>query len=434
MNLLKNGSILVLFLLFCSFCFSYEPDEFLAKKTHLLEENEVPENIVTITKGDEEFYVVQITKDGETAGYIALQKSSPVIIEGEVKNKQLIQTAEFIVEYQGFKSEVRDNPALIWFIVNWGEVSTISSKISNEELELDLIRDTLNSATGNEIIGKMESKLLSIKTALEVLKKKMSSTDTLEGSFLTQPSVGGGVDLKNAVIECYSYLEQLHSLGLEYEALQQQLAIAIANNPKIDRETKQQLNKTADLPEQFSKIEKWFTSAQNMQLEKRMNSILQNASQSSSNYAKYVDSRLKRDEAFNELYTEREELKRETEYSTLQEAFEQINSEQLRNKWVEQGELNEFIQEWSRAETKFNKGDYLRAIEAAKKAEDSAIKVYTGGLKKEEPVFEFGLFFTGAVLLIVLLIILIIVRNRGKLTEFILGSEGEERVEFNDWV
>lgn len=425
-------------LLFSLFTFgiSYEPDKYLVNETHLLEQDETLENVLTIKHNEEEYYVVQITYKGKTNSYIALKKFEKKIVENEVLNKQLFQTAEFYIEYQEFKSKVRDNPALIWFIVKWGEVSTISNKIANEGLELDLIRSTLESSSGNEIISQMESMLEAIKTTLDVLKNKMSSTDTKEGSFLTSPTAGEEKELKDAIIECYSYLESLHLLNQDYESLQQQLAIAIADDPDLDRETKQQLNKTADLPEEFTEIEKWYNSAQNMQLKKTMENIYFNSSSASSNYAKKIGTRLKRNYTFNVLYGEDPDLKKKTDnkYSSLKEAFDVMQGEELRDLWVEQEKLSEFFQEWKRAEAKFNLGDYDRALEAAGKAKKNAIAVYSAGLIEiDGKQIDYSTLITGVVLIIILITILYIIRNRGKLKSFISGSEEEERVVFNEW-
>ncbi len=427
--------VLCLLVLFFPLFFSYSPDEFLAKETHLLEKGEVPKSIISISKGDNSFYVVRIELEGQTTGYIALNKFKKEVVTNEVLNKQLFQTAEFIEKYQEFKGKVRDNPALIWFIVNWGEVNTIGNKLSNEGLELDLIQSTLKSSSGKSIVSAMESKLETIRINLEVLGKKMNETDTKEGSFLTEPVVGGEKDLKDAVLECYAYLEQLQNLTLEYETLQQQLAIAIANDPGISAETKKQLNKTANLPDEFSEVEKWFTSAQGMQLKKTMESIYLNASKDSSDNAKHISTRLKRERAFNAIYGSDSDFKKKTggKYSSLKEAFDQINSEQVRDYWAEQEKLSELIGEWNAAEHKFGIGDYDRAVTEAKKAKSAAIEVLNGGLKKPDGgVLNTELLFNGMLLIIILLIILIIVRNREKLVRFFGGSE-EEEVELHDF-
>ncbi len=428
-NLLVFGLLALLILP----AFSYEPEIFIAKETHLLGESELAGNNISIAKGETEYFVVQVTVNSKTTDYIALDKFEKKVIEDQVLNKQLFQTAEFISEYQKFKRDVSDNPALIWFIVNWGEVNTVSNKISNEGLELQLIANELSSSEGLDIVGDMDELLSAIKTTLEVLKNKMSGTDAIEGSFLTSPIVGGGKELKDAVIETTGYLGQLHELNLQYETLQQQLAIAIAGDPDLSIETKQQLNKTANLPDEFQKIEKWWTSTQQMQLAKTMDNIYQNAAASSSTYASHVQNRLKRQETFIELYEENDYLKEKTgnTYSTLRQAFDSMNSEELRDYWVEQDKLSEFIQQWGIAESKFNKGDYDRSLEAANLAKKAAVSVHSAGLVQIEPGPDYGTLITGIALIIILLVILYVIRNRGRLAGFFGGEEQEERVDFD---
>jgi len=428
-NLLVLGLLALLILPACA----YEPEVFIAKETHLLDEGELAGDNISIAKGETEYFVVQITVNNKTTGYIALNKFEKVVIEDQVLNKQLFQTAEFISGYQKFKVDVSENPALIWFIVNWGEVNTISNKIANEELELRLIASELNSSKGLDIVSDMDELLAAIKTNLEVLKNKMSGTDAAEGSFLTSPMVGGGSDLKNSVVEAAGYLEQLHELNLQYETLQQQLAIAIANDPDLSIETKQQLNKTANLPDEFQKIEKWWTSAQQMQLAKSMDNIYQNAAADSSDYAEHIQNRLMRQETFIALYEEDADLKKKTngDYATLRQAFDSMSSEELIDHWAERDKLNEFFQQWNLAESKFNKGDYDRALEAANLAKKAAVSVHKEGLVRIEPGPDYGTAITGIALIIILMVILYVIRNRGRLAGFVSGEEKEERVDFD---
>ena len=436
MNLWRFGAVCLVLLLFLPLFFGYAPDEFIAKETHLLEKGEMPKSIISINKGNDSFFVVRIESEGQTTGYIALQEFKKEVVTNEVLNKQLFQTAEFIEKYQEFKEKVRDNPALIWFIVNWGEVSTIENKLSNEGMELDLIQSTLGSSAGKDIVSKMEEKLGVIRLNLEVLGKKMNATDTKEGSFLTGPVVGGEKKLKESVLDSYALLEQLHNLGLEYESLQQQLAIAIANDPSISAETKKQLNKTADLPDEFAEVEKWFTSAQGMHLKKALESIYLNASKDSADYASDVTRRLKREEAFNAIYGVDADFKKKTseKYSSLKEAFDQLNSKDVRDYWVEQEKFSELVDEWNSAEHRFAVGDYERAVIAAGKAKKLAIEVLNGGLRNpNKDNFNYDLLFNGALLIIILLIILVIVRNRERLLRFVGGGEDEERVELHDF-
>lgn len=432
----RYGAVCLLLLLVLPLFFAYAPDEFIVKETHLLEKGEVPKSIISINKGNDSFFVVRIELEGHTTGYIALKEFKKEIVTNEVLNKQLFQTAEFIEKYQEFKGKVRDNPALIWFIVNWGEVSTIENKLANEGLELDLIQSTLGSSSGKDIVSGMQEKLGVIRLNLEVLGKKMNETDTEEGSFLTEPVVGGEKKLKDAVLDCYALLEQIHNLSLDYESLQQQLAIAIADDPSISAETKKQLNKTADLPDEFAEVEKWFTSAQGMHIKKAMESIYLNASKDSAGYGSDITRRIKRQKAFDAIYGADADFKKKTggKYSSLKEAFDQINNKDVRDYWVEQEKFSDLVDEWNAAEHRFATADYDRAVVEAEKAKKTAIEVLNGGLKDSNPDrLNYALLFNGALLIIILLIILVIVRNRGRLMRFVGAGEEEERVELHDF-
>ncbi|MCX6802474.1 MAG: hypothetical protein NT067_05195, partial [Candidatus Diapherotrites archaeon] len=237
-------------------CPAEDISSFVSGDIHVLETGETIGNIIAIGQDKDVFCVAQIVLKSNTSGYIALKGAENQAITDETLNKRLFQTTEFIVQYQAFKKDLKDK-ALTWFIIKWNDVSTISAKISGETLDLDLIRKALTDSAAQSIVSEMEAKLAQISTALEVLKNKMSSTDSIESSFVTGPVVGGEKGLKEAVVECYSYLAQLHQLNLEYSELQKKLRVEIADDPDLAMETKQQLNQAAELPDEFSRIEQW---------------------------------------------------------------------------------------------------------------------------------------------------------------------------------
>jgi hypothetical protein len=178
---------------FAEECSAEDISTFLSGDTHFLETGETVGNIIAISQGQEVYCVAQIVLKSKTSGYIALKGAEKQAITDETLNKRLFQTTEFIVQYQQFKKEIKDK-AMIWFIVKWNDVSTISTKISGETLDLDLIRGELDSSEAYSVVSELEAKLAQISTALEVLKNKMSATDSLESSFVTKPPIGGETD------------------------------------------------------------------------------------------------------------------------------------------------------------------------------------------------------------------------------------------------
>jgi hypothetical protein len=193
-------------------------------------------------------------------------------------------------------------------------------------------------------------------------------------------------------------------------------------------ETKQQLNKAAELPEEFARIEQWYQSAENMSLEKTMKTIFLNASSSSAEFAKEVAAMLQRDVAFRALYSEDLDFKKKTDgnFASLKEAFDKMNGEQIKEFWADQEKLSQFSTEWAAAEDKFSRRDYERALENAKNAKKSALAVYSAGLLEPGPDgINYELLISVAVIIIFVLIILYLVKNRGKLVSFVSGSEEE---------
>ncbi|MEM0360522.1 MAG: hypothetical protein QXK06_04275 [Candidatus Diapherotrites archaeon] len=418
--------------------FAYECDatdisNFISSEMNVLESGETVGNIIGITKDKELYCVSQIVSKGKTTGYVAVSGGESQIVTDETLNKRLFQTTEFIAQYQQFKKSISDK-AMPWFIAKWNYIGTISVKISSETLDLDLIRSMLKSSKSQSIVSEMDSKLSQISTALNVLKNKMSATENLESTFITKPALGGEKALKEAIVECYAYLSQLHQLNLEYAELQKKLRIEIADEPELSIEAKQQLNKAAELPEEFGSIEQWYQSTENMALQKTMETISINASSASAEFAKRVAVMLKRDTVFKSLYAVDTDLKKKTDgnFASLKEAFEKMTSEQAKDLWKDQQRLKQFSDEWTAAEEKFKARDYDKALEWAKKAKASAIAVYSAGL---EPLpsdgINYELLISAAVIIIFIIIILYIVKNRKKLLSFVSGSEEEEKVVFD---
>jgi len=435
MNLLRNGVLCLLLLLFCFSALAYKPENYLASETQLIYEGEGIGTVYVVPKGEDSYYVVELELEDETSGYIALPEHREEVVTDNVLSKQLFQTAEFHNEYQTFKKQVADNPGLIWFIANWEEVSTISTKIEAEGIDFIFMRDKLDGK-GADILSEMESRLSDISDSLTILRNKMSAAETLEGSFLTAPEAGSESDLKNANIECYDYLERLHELNLEYSVLAKGLGAEIATNTDLSVEEMKQVSDAANLPAEFDKIETWYSHANNMKLEKTMQNIYLNATKSSADFADAIQTRLKRQDAFNSINSLDVDFKKKTDnkFESLAVAFESITADSVYGKWKDKTSLAGLEAAWKKTISRFSSGNYDKSMESASLAKKAAVAVLDAGQAKEDPDgIDSGLLITGVVLIIIFLIVLIIVRKREELGIFISGNSEDDRVEFNDF-
>ncbi len=411
----------------------YDPIQFLTKQTYVLRENETVKKFIVISYESKPYYVVQISANDAVVGYIALEKFNKKVVEEKVKSKVLFQTAEFIARYTDFKKEVNDNPSYIWFILKYNDIPTIKQKLENEKLELSLIAQTVSSHEGVSKANALSSMLDVIISELDELHSKMLDAVSFESQFLKEPIAGEEIQLKEKLIDSYETLEGVFRDKQEYESLLLQLKIDIANDPELDRDTKKQLNETADLPDEAKEIDKWYTSATNMQFKENLESIYLDASDKSTSYAEQVASRLKRDSCYRFIYEENTELEKKTnnELMTLKEAYTLIMDEKNYDKWKNRLALKELKTNWAKMLSNLEKEDYDTALKYARKALNNAIDVYKEGFFVDNGKTEinYELIFQAAIAIIVILMVIYAIRSRKKLVSLISG-EGDEEVEF----
>jgi len=413
----------------------YDPIQFLTKQTYMLRENETVKKFIVISYESKPYYVVQISANDVVVGYIALEKFNKKVVEEKVKSKVLFQTAEFISNYTDFKKEVNSNPSYIWFILKYNDIPTIKQKLENEKLELSLIAQTVSSYEGVSKANALSSMLDVIISELDELHSKMLDAVSFESQFLKEPIAGKEIQLKEKLIDSYESLERIFRDKQEYESLLLQLKIDIANDPELDRDTKKQLNETADLPDEAKEIDKWYTSATNMQFKENLESIYLDASDKSTSYAAHVALRLKRDSCYRFIYEENTELEKKTnnELMTLKEAYTLIMDEKNYDKWKNRLALKDLKTNWAKMLSNLEKEDYDTALKYAKKALNNAIDVYKEGFFVDNGKTEinYELIFQAAIAIIVILMVIYAIRSRKKLVSLISG-EKDEKVVFNE--
>lgn len=416
-----------------AFAIEYDPIQFITKQTYMLRENETADKFIVISYENTPYYVVQINANDAVVGYIALEKFNKKVVEEKIKSKLLFQTAEFIARYTDFKKEVNDNPSYIWFILKYNDVPTIKQKLENEKLELSLIAQTLSNYDGISKANALSSMLDVIIAELSQLHEKMLDTVSFESQFLKEPVAGEEGQLKEKLLDSYETLEAIFKDKQDYESLLLQLKIDIANDPELDRDTKKQLNETADLPDEAKEIDKWYTSATNMQFKENLESIYLDSSDKSTSYAEQVTLRLKRDECYRFIYEENTELEKKTnnELMSLDGAYRLIVDESNYDRWKERTALKELKTSWAKMLSNLEKEDYDGALENAKIAMNKAIEVYNGGFFNEDggTEIDYNLIFQATIVIIVILMVIYAIRNRKKLVSLVSGEENEE-IEF----
>ncbi|MEM4663038.1 MAG: hypothetical protein QXM75_03370, partial [Candidatus Diapherotrites archaeon] len=152
--------ITMLFLVIFSayrYCYDYDPAQYIAKQTYMLRENESISSIYEIKLEDKIYYVLQISANKQTVGYIVLERYEKRVVSDTIKVKNLVQTAHFLSLYSDFRKKIGDNPNYVWFVSQSQLVQTIIKAMDTEVYELQAIADVIKSSSASEKVSMLSS-------------------------------------------------------------------------------------------------------------------------------------------------------------------------------------------------------------------------------------------------------------------------------------
>jgi len=413
---------------------AYEPTNFVATKTNLLEEGETASESASISHGEKGYYVVKVEINGEFTGFIALDKKEERAIEKEdVTVKKLFQTAKFALEYADFKAQVESNPSLTWFLLSTNIVRNIARLLEDEKNDLDIVSNQLEDTEATVKIAEMKSRLSEMESMLLTLSEKMDEANSLE-STLSQKTgtleTGMEDSLKDSLIEVFVLLGEIDNAAVEYNTELKALQRIISSSG-LDAESQKSLMGYSRLPNDFHLIGNWASGVSG--LKEGVKGVHDNALASSLELMQAFNRRIERASAFGILYAEDQELYKETDntYKTANSAAESMLSPEYRSHWENQESTALLESNWEKAEAYYQKGDYDKAKSFGLKAKKNITDVFADGFKQDPgPTYRWDLLIAGSVLIIIALIIIYTAKNRKKLAGFIQKEETDEEVAF----
>ncbi|HLD58422.1 MAG TPA: hypothetical protein VI977_02155, partial [archaeon] len=193
-------------------------------------------------------------------------------------------------------------------------------------------------------------------------------------------------------------------------------------------ETKRSLGTLAAAPQEIAYLSSISQSATT--LEESISGAFGDALARSQTLVDNLDTRIKRNSAYQKLYGQDNEIIEKTGYTSLSSLVEYILSEENAYYWKNTEEVALLRDNWQKSDSYFKNNSFETAQSFAEKSKKNALAVFAVGFEEQKPVVNTDLLITAAVIIIIFLAIIIIVRNRRKLSGLISSNESSENNEF----
>lgn len=432
----KRFLIVLAIMLFFGQCLAISAQEavdFATKKNNFLYPGETVEIYpnTRITDKGRDYWVVAVLNRGALAGFVPVRdSSSPVVADSIIARRELIKT-NYVLRYERELADVSSQKGVwVFDAQNVKFFADLSHDLKNERVDLTTVWTSLEDypALRSDVDSLLDD-LDGMFPLAEDISGQLLETTSFESSFVAEPDTNKLNQFKHEFLDSFGLISDLETKRSSYladlDALRQSIALT-----DLPLDTKQGLNSLANIPASFQQFGSKVSLA--VDLEESLVGIFDNASSNVDNLVLDLATREKRNKAFQALFGQDEVVLEETGQNTLEQLFGLLLSEEYFFFWENQGDLENAKEDWAKARAFYDSGSFQQAEQYAKKAKSSGLRVYEGGLKEQDPVFDTNFLFSGIVLLIIAVIVIYAVRNRGKLSGLVSGSGGGE-VELNDW-
>lgn len=433
----------VLLLAFCilvsSGFFAYDnPTTFISSNTYLVSDNEAMPEYLEIALNEKPFHVIKVTSATEHVGLIALNKSEQEIVSGGVTLKQLFTAFKFYESYSEFKESLKNTPSAEWFISKGRIAQQLADGLNDERNDLIIVDSQLDDSAMHSLITQLKTKLTVLSTDTLLFSDSLKEANDFEVSFLHEPFVGGGKQLKDQLVDIFEQVQSLNEGFSEYNTDIDNLKILIGARDDLSIESKRSLQNVLDPPNDFSKVGEW--AYYSSDFKNSVEGVYENSLSTANDEVTAFEERLEKAAAFEVLYIENQAIKNEFEENfSINQAVEFILADPNISKWNAQSLISGMQSDWDTAERFFSRNDFDKAENYAKRAKNKAIEIHKQGMREEGtsegPSINTDLLFGGGLAIIILLIVLVLIRNREKFSSF-LGKEveeGEESVDVYEW-
>jgi hypothetical protein len=259
------------------------------------------------------------------------------------------------------------------------------------------------------------------------LSKDILDMSAYENSFYNNPDTLSLETLKSKFDNVFNEISELDRQKTELVINSDKLKQGIAQT-SLAIETKKSLGGLANPPLELAYLSS--ISASSTNLEESLSNAFDDTIARSQILADGLDTRIRRNNAYQVFYGQDNEIIDKTGYSSLSMLVEYVLAEENEDYWENSEQASELRENWQKATAYFKNGNFETAASFAAKSKKNALVVYQSGFKEEKPVINTDLIITAGVLIIAFLIIIVILRNRGKFASLVSGSTEGEKIDF----
>ena len=384
---------------------------------------------VKITSAGKAYWVIGVFSGEELSGFIPVSADKAEIPASKELRKNLIETAYFLYNFSRIKSLALQQDQWVFNSLNAKRMADLATKLQSSaslnlttiETEIKAYPDLLATAE------KIKSELNEMAPETGSLSSSLTDTSVFENNFLNNPDTAELAALQEKFSGTFSKIQDLDAKKTDYLLDVTKLNVGIGKT-SLSIETKRSLGTLAAAPQEIAYLSSISQSATT--LEESISGAFGDALARSQTLADNLDTRIKRNSAYQKLYGQDNEIIEKTGYTSLSSLVEYILSEENAYYWKNTEEVALLRDNWQKSDSYFKNNSFETAQSFAEKSKKNALAVFAGGFEEQKPVVNTDLLITEAVIIIIFLAILIIIRNRRKLSGLISSNESSENNEF----
>jgi hypothetical protein len=366
---------------------------------------------VPITYKNQEYWVVAAVSGNTVNAYIPINNDTKLIATGDIETRRLIDAGIILRQTQQYKTQ----NSLNWHfsISNRNYFYDLSNSFSEMiskviSVRTELLKDDETKELAN-LAEDVEEDLQEMITNSQNVASIINDSIDFENKMLSSPDANNISDyekLNNNFFKTITdYKTTYDSLNLSLNSLKQGIGLA----DSITLQNRNAMNQNLNLPTQTAKLSSFFNEIDS--INQNMQEIFSLTTRTDT-YVATLNTRILRNEAWWILYsTDEDILKINSRFKTLEEAAENILSEENVMIWIKQDDVEALRLNWTQAKSRYDSARYETAINSGKNAKKNVIEILKEGVKTEENEIPEGLIINIIIILIIVAIGLFVYEN-----------------------
>ena len=348
-----------------------------------------------------EYWVVAAASGTTVNAYIPINDDTGEVATGDIEVRRLIDAGIVLRKTQQYKNQ----NSLGWhFSISnrnyFYDLSTAFSemipKVVSVKTELSKSNDTKDLANlAEDIESEFEDMVNESQAAATIINESMD----FETKMFSAPDTNQISDYENLnddyFITITNYKTSYDALSLSLSALKQGIGISEA----IILNNKNAMTQSLNMPTQTAKLSSFFNETDSAN--QTMQEIFSSTSRTDT-YIATLNTRVLRNNAWQILYATNDEiLNADARFKTLEEAAENILSEENYGIWIKQDEVEALRLNWTQAKSRYETAKYETAITSGKDAKKNVLAILNEGIGVESNQLPQELIINAIIILVV---------------------------------